>query len=161
MRKFEKISFEQFCKDVGNNRQMYDSYLLPKRATSESVGYDFYALDDYVLQPGERKKIPLGIKVTMNSGEGLFLLVRSSLGFKYNVRLCNQVGVFEADYYNNSDNEGHMWACIQNEGSSEFHLKQGDRFVQGIFFNFLTIDDEEIVYNKRTGGIGSTNEGDE
>ena len=36
------------------------------------------------------------------------LLVRSSMGFKYNVRLCNQVGIVDSDYYNNPDNEGHM-----------------------------------------------------
>ena len=162
LRKFEKISFEQFSKDVGNNQRMYDEIKLPKRSTKYSAGYDFYALDDYVLEPGERKKIPLGLKVMMNPDEGMMLLVRSSLGFKHNIRLCNQVGLFDCDYYNNPDNEGHMWASIQNEGDTVFHLKKGEHFVQGVFFHYLTIDDEEEIYNERTGGIGSTTDkGDE
>ena len=31
--------------------------------------------------------------------EVLFLVIRSSMGFKYNVRMCNQVGVIDSDYY--------------------------------------------------------------
>ena len=38
--------------------------------------------------------------VYMEDDEVLLLLDRSSMGFKYNVRFCNQVGVIDADYYN-------------------------------------------------------------
>ena len=31
MRDFEKISFEQFCKDVCNDKSLYDNYKLPVR----------------------------------------------------------------------------------------------------------------------------------
>lgn len=48
----------------------------------------------------------------MNEDEVLFLIVRSSMGFKYNVRLCNQVGIIDKDYYNNIDNEGHIFIKI-------------------------------------------------
>ena len=46
MRYFEKISFDQFSNDIGNNQVMYDSIKLPKRATRYSAGYDFYSLED-------------------------------------------------------------------------------------------------------------------
>ena len=55
----------------------------------------------------------------------LLLVVRSSMGFKYNVRLCNQVGVIDADYYNNADNEGHIWLRVQNEGDKTVEFKKG------------------------------------
>ena len=42
MRKFEKISFEQFKKDVCDDRELYESIVLPKRSTKFSAGYDFY-----------------------------------------------------------------------------------------------------------------------
>jgi len=157
MRYFEKISFEQFKKDVADDKKLYDEYTLPKRSTKYSAGYDFKSLFDFILKPGECKKIPLGVKVCMNSDEMMMLLVRSSMGFKYNVRMCNQVGIFESDYYNNESNEGHAFIKLQNEGNSDFIVKKGDKICQGIFVKFLTVDNEEEINDIRTGGFGSTN----
>ena len=156
MRYFEKISFLQFKKDISDDLDLYNSYNIPKRSTKSSAGYDFEAIMDFTLKPGEIKKIPLGIKVDMNEGEVLFLIVRSSQGFKYNVRLCNQVGVIDKDYYNNPDNEGHMWIKLENHGDKDYIVSKGDKIIQGIFMNFLTVDNEEEVNNVRTSGIGST-----
>lgn len=160
MRKFEKISFEEFKKDVCDDKELYKSYNLPKRQTKYSAGYDFESLIEYTLKPNEIVKVPLGIKVIMNEDEMLMLFVRSSMGFKYNVRMCNQVGIIESDYYNNESNEGHMYVKLQNEGIEDFEIKKGDRICQGIFVKFLTADDEENINNVRTGGIGSTDKGE-
>ena len=156
MRYFEKISFLQFKKDVSDDLELYNSFNLPKRSTKESAGDDFESIIDFTIKPGEIKKIPLGIKANMNSGEVLFLIVRSSQGFKYNVRMCNQVGVIDKDYYNNIDNEGHMWIKLENHGDKDYVVKKGDKIIQGIFMNFLTVDNEEEIVNDRTSGIGST-----
>ena len=155
-RYFEKISFEQFKKDICDDKELYESYNIPKRSTKESAGYDFESIIDFVLKPGEIKKIPLGIKADMNSGEVLFLIVRSSQGFKYNVRMCNQVGVIDKDYYNNSENEGHMWIKLENQGDKDYVVFKGDKIIQGLFMPFLTVDNEESIEKVRTSGIGST-----
>lgn len=60
------------------------------------------------------------------------------MGFKYNIRLCNQVGVIDSDYYNNKDNEGHIWIKIQNEGNETVSLPSGEAIAQGIFLKYLT-----------------------
>lgn len=156
MRYFEKISFLQFKKDISDDFELYNSYNLPKRSTKSSAGYDFEAISDFTIKPGEIKKIPLGIKANMNDGEVLFLIVRSSQGFKYNVRMCNQVGVIDKDYYNNIDNEGHMWIKLENHGDKDYAVSKGDKIIQGIFMNFLTVDNEEKIENNRVSGIGST-----
>ncbi len=149
MRKFEKISFEQFKKDVKDDKKLYETYLLPKRGTKCAAGYDFYALFDYTLKPGEIMKIPTGIKVCMEEDDVLLLIDRSGMGFKYNVRMCNQVGVIDADYYNNKDNEGHMWIRIQNEGDKDYIVKKGDGMIQGMFVKYLKVDEEEEILNDR------------
>ena len=156
MRKFEKISFKQFKKDVSNNKELYEAYNLPVRKTKASAGYDFESLIDCTLKPGETKKIPLGIKAMFNEDEALLLIIRSSLGFKYNVRMCNQIGLIDADYYNNPDNEGHMWIQIQNHGINDFVIKKHDCLCQGVFINYMKVDNEEIIETERTSGIGST-----
>ena len=155
MRRLEKISFSQFSRDICDDKCLYDEYNLPKRATFKSAGYDFYAISDFVIHPGEVVKVPTGVKVIMNDDEALMLYVRSSMGFKYNVRMTNQVGVIDADYYNNSDNEGHMWFSLQNHGDKDFVVKKGQAFGQGVFSKFL-ITDDDIVTDVRNSGIGST-----
>ena len=57
MRKFEKISFDQFKKDIEDNIDLYEKYKLPSRATKLSAGYDFYSLYDFTLKPNEIIKI--------------------------------------------------------------------------------------------------------
>ena len=155
-RYFEKISFEQFKKDICDDKELYDTYNIPRRSTKESAGYDFESLIDFTLKPGEIIKVPTGIKANMNSGEVLFITVRSSQGFKYNVRMCNQVGVIDKDYYNNVDNEGHIWVKLQNQGEVDYVVTKGDKICQGIFLPFLVVDNEEKIENIRTGGTGST-----
>ena len=148
---FEKISFEQFKKDVADNKSLYDGYCLPRRETKYAAAYDFYALYDYTLKPGEIKKISTGIKVNMEKTDVLLLLDRSSMGFKWNVRMCNQVGVVDADYYNNNDNEGHIWIKIQNEGTEDYIVNKGEGMCQALFVKYLvTDDDEDTIFIERT-----------
>lgn len=159
-RYFEKISFKQFCKDIGNKKDIYDAYTLPRRSTKNSAGYDFVALEDYAMKVNEIKKIPLGIKVNMCCDEMLMIVSRSSMGFKHNIRLTNQIGIIDSDYYNNIDNEGHIWISLQNHGNSDYTIKQGDNIVQGIFVKYLKVDNEDEINSQRISGIGSTNKED-
>ena len=86
-RGFEKISFEEFKKSVKDDEKLYESITLPIRKTSKSAGYDFMAFEDITIKPGEIMKIPTGYKVKLQDDEVLLIVVRSSMGFKYNIRL--------------------------------------------------------------------------
>ena len=154
MRRFEKISLEEFSKYY--DKKLYEEYDLPKRMTAHSAGYDFFAIEGFTIKPGEIKKIPTGYKATFESDEVLLIVDRGSMGYKYNVRITNQVIVIDADYYNNPNNEGHMFISLQNEGDKDYVVKKGDAYAQGIFVKFLICDDDTTT-NKRIGGIGSTN----
>lgn len=150
---FEKISFDQFRKDVCDDIELYNSYQLPKRETKSAAGYDFFALYDYTLKPGEIKLIPTGVKVSMEEDDVLLLIDRSSMGFKYNVRMCNQVGVVDADYYNNISNEGHMWIRIQNEGDKDYSVRKGEGMIQGMFVKYLKTDNEAENFKDRESNL--------
>lgn len=157
-RGFEKISLEQFKKDLSfldNVEDAYNNIVLPKRATLHSVGYDICTPFDFSLEPNEIKLIPTGLKVYFQNDEMFALYIRSSMGFKYNIRMCNQVGIFECDYYNNETNEGHIFVKLQNEGNQKVNFKAGDRIVQGIFSKYLITDNDNAT-GIRKGGIGST-----
>ena len=85
----------------------------------------------------------------------LYLYIRSSLAIKNNIVLRNSVGVIDADYYNNIDNEGNIIVVLENTGEDDFVIKKGSRFVQGVFMNYLVTDSDDVNENRK-GGIGST-----
>ena len=156
--KFEKISFEQFKAGYPNDdaESVYNAIKLPKRATSGSAGYDFFAPFDIELKAGETVKIPTGIRVKIEDGWFLSLYPRSGLGFKFRLQLDNTVGIIDSDYYN-SDNEGHIFAKITNDSKEgkTVNIAAGTGFMQGIFTEFgITVDDD--ADGVRNGGFGST-----
>ena len=150
MRDFEKISFEQFKKDIADDKLLYDEYKLPSRSSKQTAGYDIFLLEDLEIAPQEIKKLPTGIKAYFEDDEVLYLFVRSGMGFKHNIRLCNQVAVIDADYYNNKNNEGHMWIKIQNEGDKTVKISKGEAVVQGVFMKYLTTDTDNNRNVERT-----------
>ena len=79
------------------------------------------------------------------------MVERSSQGFKYNIRMCNQIGIIDKDYYNSPKNEGHIFIKLYNEGNEDYVVKKGDKIVQGLFINFLTVDNEEKIDKERDG----------
>lgn len=161
--KFEKVSFNQFDKDFVDTygdkydaKTVYDAIKLPKRATSGSAGYDFYAPVDIVLAPGETAKIPTGIRVQILDNWVLKVYPRSGLGFKFRLQLNNTVGIIDSDYYGSS-NEGHIFIKITNDSNEGKTVKvnAGEGFAQGIFVEYgITFDDD--VSEIRDGGFGST-----
>ena len=158
---FEKISIEQWHKDFGDNdKHTFDAILeeipLPKRATKGSAGYDVCTPYDIDLEPGEEINVPTGLKCKIENGWALFALPKSGLGFKYYTRLANTIGLIDEDYYNNENNEGHMWVKIRNEGDKPLHVDAGKGICQMVFLPYgITFDDE--ADGERKGGFGSTN----
>lgn len=156
--RFEKVSPEQFKAgyEGENAENIYEQIKLPKRATSGSAGYDFYAPYDVKLAPGETAKIPTGIRVYIEDGWVLKLYPRSGLGFKFRLQLNNTVGIIDSDYYN-SDNEGHIFIKITNDTNEgkTIEIPAGTGFAQGIFVQYgITFDDD--ADGVRNGGFGST-----
>ena len=143
MRDFEKISFERFKKDIKDDKKLYESYKLPSRGSTAAAGYDLFLVEDLTIAPNEIVKIPTGVKMRCENDEVLLIIVKSSTGFKYNIRLVNQVGVIDADYYNNRDNEGHIFVKIQNEGNETVTFRAGDAVAQGVFVKYLTTKSDQ------------------
>lgn len=173
--KFEKVSYEQFKKDIINSNsfyratsmteeqlneeitEMYDSIKLPKRSTIGSAGYDFCTPFSIFLNPNSTLLVPTGIRAKIEDGWFLALYPRSGSGFKYGIRLANTCGIIDSDYYN-ADNEGHiMIKLVRDDITSKvgYSAEAGIAFAQGIFMPYGITEDDE-VNGIRTGGFGST-----
>lgn len=161
MVKFEKISKYENT-DIN----------LPSRKTEFSAGYDFEVAEDIIIPSCfdcvERLKIenanelltleqmanltkvtkakptlvPTGIKCSLDKNTYLELSVRSSCPLKYWLILANSVGIIDADYYNNPDNEGHIYFQMINLSPYDIQLKKGDIIGQGIIKPYLITDDD-------------------
>ena len=177
--KFSKISFERFKIDwidtfykdtfytlpdtrkvnvLNNIKLIYDRIKLPERSTSRSAGYDFFAPSYFDLPFNSSVKIPTGIKAEIDSGYFVAMYPRSSYGFKYGIELSNTVGIIDEDYYNNSNNEGHIFCKLVNKDESvgkDLRIEPEDRFCQGIVIPYAISYDDNAT-GERTGGIGST-----
>lgn len=170
---FEKVS-----------RFQNDSTLsLPQRKTKFSAGYDFEVAEDIIIPPykdlisrieeddkpwtlnevaTETKRtkakptlVPTGIKCSLDPNTYLELSVRSSCPLKNWLILANGVGIIDADYYNNPDNEGEIYFQIINLFKNPIILHKGDRIGQGIIKKYLTTDND-TADGTRIGGFGST-----
>ena len=178
MRKFEKISKEQWLKDtsletiliakqevnsegasieVNKVIDVYDECIqLPQRSTTRSAGYDLISPIDAEIPPHSQMMIPSGLKVNMEADDVMFIIIRSSLGIKKGLSIPNQTGVIDSDYYNNPDNEGHFWICLRNNNDTPYKINRGDRISQAIFLKYSTTADDQPISNSRNGGFGST-----
>lgn len=99
--------------------------------------------------------VSTGMKCYLEPGTYLELSVRSSTPLKYWLICANSVGIIDADYADNPDNEGEIFFQLINLSPMSIKLKKGDRIGQGIIKHYLTTDDDN-AFGERLGGFGST-----
>lgn len=170
--RFETVSFTAFYNDMKKYfwkikdeeiQKAFVAVMKPERKTKYSAGYDFYSPVKMTLSPGQKVSIPSGIKCYFTQDEAtkrlLYLYDRSSVGIKFDTQLPNGVGIIDADYYNNPENEGDILIALKNTGYQNFDINVGDRICQGIFGPYYTTSDDHAD-GERTGGVGSTNKGE-
>lgn len=172
--RFEKVSLEQFTKDLtasidegklirtgatetalAHLESTYNEIALPHRKTKGAGGHDFIAPFDIIVNPGQTTVIPTGIRCMIDEGYTLDLYPRSGQGFKYRLRLNNTIGIIDEDYYF-SDNEGHIMVKLSNEGDKVFECEKGTAFCQGLFHEYFIAEGNEDPEATRNGGMGST-----
>ena len=129
--------------------------ILPSRKTKFSAGYDIATAENIILLPQQVTLIPTGIKAYMQADEYLGIHIRSSIAVKQKLTLINNVGVIDADYYNNVENEGHIMIPVYNYNQTAVRIEKDTRIAQGIFYRYLLASDDKAE-NIRIGGIGST-----
>jgi len=131
---------------------------LPRRSTAQAAAYDIAAAEDVtvpVFRPGMKPThIPTGLKAYCQPDECYFIFNRSS-GAGKGIVTANGVGVIDADYYENPENDGHFQVLVFNTLDHDLQVKKGDRIAQVIFQKFLTADNDSAS-GQRRGGFGST-----
>ena len=99
--------------------------------------------------------VSTGMKCKLDPGTWLQLSVRSSSPLKYWLMMGNGIGVIDADYYNNPDNEGEIFFQIYNLSPFNIQIKKGEAIGQAIILPYGVTEDD-VAGGERTGGFGST-----
>ena len=155
MERIIKFEFVDRVKQLPNFGAEGSCTRLPERSTKKAAGYDFYNLEEVTIEPNEIKYVQTGVKATFPEDIALLLLNRSSNPKKKGLELANGVGLVDADYYNNPDNEGEIAFAFKNTRDYIVTIEEGEKLGQGMFVSyFTTIDDN--VEKERQGGFGST-----
>jgi dUTP pyrophosphatase len=128
---------------------------LPTRAYPGDAGLDLYALEDGVLDPGERASVRTGIAVEIPEGEAGLVLPRSGLAARNGIALVNAPGLIDAGY------RGEIRVLLLNtDRSLSFELAAGDRIAQLVLVKVHTpevVEVEELAVSDRgAGGFGSS-----
>ena len=132
---------------------------IPVRKTAKSAGYDVEAAEDVVIPVFESGCKPTlihtGLKAYCQDDEWYMLANRSSNPGKRKLVLANGIGIIDADYYCNPDNDGEFMYAYYNIGTEPLEIKKGDVIGQVVFQKFLVADNDNAT-GKRTSGFGST-----
>jgi len=129
---------------------------LPHYMTTLAAGMDLYAAvkQEEIIAPGQRKKIPTGIKIALPEGYEAQIRPRSGLALHHGITLLNTPGTIDADY------RGEIALIVINLGQETFTIKRGDRLAQMVIQKICRAQWQETTNLPQTprgdGGFGHT-----
>ena len=138
-------------------KKLREDAVIPHYATVGAAGMDIsYAGDeDLLIKKGERKLVPSGIALAMDTNDYVILMyARSGLSLKHGITMVNGVGVIDSDY------RGEIKCPMINLGDEDYVIKRGDRVGQIVFTPVAhaeLVECEELDDTERADkGFGST-----
>jgi dUTP pyrophosphatase len=132
-----------------------DRARIPTRAHEGDAGLDLYALEETVLEPGERASVATGIAIEIPAGQAGLVLPRSGLAARHGIALVNAPGLIDSGY------RGEIRVLLLNTDRSEpCSIRAGDRIAQLMLILAQTPEVIEVealsVSVRGTGGFGSS-----
>ena len=143
-------------------KKLHEDAVVPTYGSEGAAGFDFYALEDVNLMPGDTKLIKTGIAMEIPLGYEVQVRPRSGMSLKTYFRVANAPGTIDADYRGE--------CCVIGQNTKQFNprlanggvinIKKGDRIAQGVL-NKVPQADFEVVEelggtDRGEGGFGSS-----
>lgn len=129
---------------------------LPEYMTEQAAGMDLFAVvpSDETINPGERRKIPTGIAISLPEGYEAQIRPRSGLAIHQGITLLNSPGTIDADY------RGEIALIVINHGEKPFIVQRGMRLAQMVIQKVCQVQWIEASALTETargsGGFGHT-----
>jgi len=124
----------------------------PARGSVDAAGFDLYAAEDKVIEPGKRACVKTDIQIEVPDGCYGRVAPRSGLAAKHGIDVG--AGVIDKDY------RGNVMVLLFNFGDAAFSVARGDRIAQLVLEKICMAELEELPTLDKTdrgdGGFGST-----
>ena len=148
-------------------KRLDESAIIPTKAHASDSGFDLYALEDTIIEPGETVVVPTGIAVKLPPGYEAQVRPRSGVTAKTKLRV--QLGTIDNDYRGGigvivdnveestdkaiimNDISGGMYAYLHNS----YSIRKGDRIAQLVVQPLPPVQAYEIK-----GDMDSTSRGE-
>ena len=137
---------------------IHDKDLYPEgltKGSEDSVAFDLRCNEDFMIHEGQRLKVDTMVSITPPKGYSSYLELRSSMRNKG--LTSNGLGIIDPDY------TGHIMLILQNNTTSSYKFKRGDRVAQLFFLPVPKVTVEEVEGLEETvrgdGGFGSSGRG--
>lgn len=132
-------------------KKLKENAKLPKYHHPGDVGMDLFAMDDFVILPGEHCKIEHGFALEFPIGYAAIVLDKSSFA---KAGLKTLGGVFDAGF------RGEYNTGLVNLSDKPYTIEKGDKVSQLVIFPVAIVELEEAEElsesSRGTGGFGST-----
>ncbi len=126
--------------------------ILPQYAHPGDVGLDMFAVDNYTLQPGERRIFDVGFALEFENGYAA--IIKDKSGTSKNFGLHTMGGVFDAGY------RGEYNVNLINLGDKPVTIEKGQKIAQLVIFPVAIANLEEVTElsdsSRGEGRFGST-----
>lgn len=133
-------------------KKLHPDAKSPSYAHSSDAGMDFYALENTIIQPNERKLIVTGIAMSIPHGYVGLIWDKSGIATKHGVKIM--AGVIDAGY------RGEIKILVHNLSSQSFAVEKGTKIAQMLIQPVVQKEIIEVAELEETergeGGFGST-----
>ncbi len=106
-------------------KRLHPDAKSPSYAHPGDIGFDLYSMEEYILEPGERKIFPLGFALEFDMGYGAIVKDKGSMS---KAGLHTMGGVFDAGY------RGEYNVNLINLASEPYHIEKGQKIAQLVIF---------------------------
>lgn len=174
---FEKVSkyanvdiampVRKTAQSAGYDMVAAEDYIIPSLWQMSKEAKEIWTVEDdefvtmdlmaqFTKQTGFKPTlVSTGMKCKLDPNTWLQLSVRSSSPLKYWLMMGNGIGVIDADYYNNPDNEGEIFFQIYNLSPFNIQIKKGEAIGQATILPYGIVENDSAT-GERVGGFGST-----
>jgi dUTP pyrophosphatase len=126
----------------------------PERSRAGDAGYDLRSVEDFALEPGERRVVPTGVAIALPPGVAGLVVPRSGLAARHGISVVNGPGLVDPNY------RGELRVVLVNLGEERFEGRAGDRVAQLLLVPFvapaLRPVDELPPSDRGADGFGSS-----
>ena len=136
-------------------KKIHTDAKIPTYAYDTDAGFDFYTLEDVIIENLSTVVIRTGIAMEIPKGYSLEIYPRSGMSYKFHNYIANNVGLVDSDYRNE------IMILFRNSSFNQrIQIPKHTRIAQGVIRKFEHADFEEVddlnKSDRGENGLGST-----